>query len=66
MEQATIKVEGISCRHCVSSIEGALKAQHIQGTVNLAEGTVSVQYDPGKVSLDHIKEIIEEQGYTIG
>lgn len=65
MEQATIGVEGMSCSHCVSSVEGALKANQVQGTVDLATGTVSIQYDPDKINLDTIKNVIEEQGYTV-
>ncbi|KOR76111.1 cation transporter [Paenibacillus solani] len=65
MEQVTIKVEGISCMHCVNSIEGALKEQNIEGRVDLKAGTVSVNYDASKFNLDQIKEIIEEQGYHV-
>ncbi|PAK50304.1 cation transporter [Paenibacillus sp. 7541] len=65
MEQATIRVVGMSCSHCVSSVEGALKANQVQGTVDLATGTVSIQYDPDKINLDTIKNVIEEQGYTV-
>lgn len=65
MEQVTIKVEGMSCMHCVNSIEGALKEQNIEGHVDLKAGTVSVNYDASKVNLDQIKEIIEEQGYDV-
>ncbi|ANY73875.1 copper resistance protein CopZ [Paenibacillus ihbetae] len=65
MEQVTLKVEGMSCMHCVNSIEGALKEQGISGSVDLKVGTVSVNYDAGKFSLEDIKELIEEQGYTV-
>ncbi|MEC0253819.1 cation transporter [Paenibacillus lautus] len=65
MEQVTIKVEGMSCMHCVNSIEGALKNENIEGQVDLKAGTVSVKYDAGQVNLDKIKEIIEEQGYNV-
>ncbi|KOP66012.1 cation transporter [Paenibacillus solani] len=65
MEQVTIKVEGMSCMHCVNSIEGALKEQNIEGHVDLKAGTVSVNYDASKFNLDQIKEIIEEQGYDV-
>ncbi|GAA0839923.1 copper chaperone CopZ [Bifidobacterium pullorum subsp. gallinarum] len=65
MEQVTMKVEGMSCMHCVNSIEGALKQQSIEGHVDLKAGTVSVKYDETKVNLEEIKEIIEEQGYNV-
>ncbi|MEX3618352.1 cation transporter [Paenibacillus glucanolyticus] len=65
MEQVTMKVEGMSCMHCVNSIEGALKQQNIEGHVDLKAGTVSVEYDEAKFNLEEIKEIIEEQGYNV-
>jgi len=65
MEQVTIKVEGMSCMHCVNSIEGALKEQNIEGHVDLKAGTVSVNYDASKFNVDQIKEIIAEQGYDV-
>ncbi|EFU43696.1 copper ion binding protein [Paenibacillus vortex V453] len=65
MEQVTMKVEGMSCMHCVNSIEGALKQQNIEGHVDLKAGTVSVKYDEAKFNLEEIKEIIEEQGYNV-
>ena len=33
--------------------------------LSLAENTVTVQFDEAKVSLDSIKEAIEEQGYDV-
>lgn len=33
--------------------------------VKLEENTVTVEYDAGKVSLDSIKETIEEEGYDV-
>lgn len=65
MEQVTMKVDGMSCMHCVNSIEGALKKQNMDASVDLKAGTVSVTYDAGKVKLEEIKEIIEEQGYNV-
>jgi copper chaperone len=65
MEQVTMKVEGMSCMHCVNSIEGALKQQNIEGHVDLKAGTVSVKYDEAKFNLEEVKEIIEEQGYNV-
>lgn len=65
MANVTLKVEGMSCGHCVSSVEKALTSAGATGSVDLAGGKVSVQYDEAKVSLDSIKEAIEEQGYDI-
>ncbi|RKN79001.1 copper chaperone CopZ [Paenibacillus ginsengarvi] len=65
MKTTTLQVEGMSCQHCVNSIEGALKQIGAAGQVSLAQNTVQVTYDESKISLEQIKEAIEEQGYDV-
>ncbi|MUG73320.1 copper chaperone CopZ [Paenibacillus validus] len=65
MIKQTLQVEGMSCQHCVNSIEGALKEIGAAGKVNLASGTVDVSYEENQVSIEAIKEAIEEQGYDV-
>ncbi|MGG1554347.1 copper ion binding protein [Paenibacillus ferrarius] len=65
MQQITLKVSGMSCGHCVNSVEGAVKALGASGKVDLAGGTVTVDFDETKLSVDAIKEAIEEQGYDV-
>ncbi|OPG95162.1 copper resistance protein CopZ [Chryseobacterium mucoviscidosis] len=65
MQNVVLSVKGMSCGHCVNSIEGALKSLGVQGDVNLENGTVTVVYDENKLTLERIKETIEEQGYEV-
>jgi len=65
MENVLVNVKGMSCGHCVNSVEGALKEIGAKGTVDLEKGTVAVEFDESKLSLDHIKEAIEDQGYDV-
>lgn len=65
MTNVTLKVEGMSCNHCVTSIEGALKEIGAKGKVDLANHQVSVEYDENNITLETIKEAIEDQGYTV-
>lgn len=65
MQQATLKVEGMSCGHCVSSVQGALEKLGAKGKVDLQAKTVDVEYDAARVSMDQIKEAIEDQGYDV-
>ncbi|RXT15338.1 copper chaperone CopZ [Ammoniphilus sp. CFH 90114] len=65
MTNVTLKVEGMSCGHCVTAVEGALKELGAQGKVDLSAKSVEVQYDESKVSLETIKEAIEDQGYDV-
>jgi len=65
MANITFQVQGMSCNHCVKSIEGALQEVGANGKVDLAQGTVTVQYEEGKLTAAALKEAIEEQGYDV-
>jgi copper chaperone len=65
MQQITLRVEGMSCGHCVNAIEGALRELGASAKVDLANKTVDVSYDESKLTLEAIKEAIEEQGYEV-
>jgi copper chaperone len=65
MASITFQVQGMSCNHCVKSVEGALQEVGATGKVDLAQGTVTVQYEESKLSPAALKEAIEEQGYDV-
>ena len=67
MENIMIKVEGMSCSHCEDAVKKAVKALEgvDQVSVSLEDKTVSVDYDSKAVSLDSIKQAIEDQGYDV-
>ncbi|NLW48821.1 MAG: copper chaperone CopZ [Firmicutes bacterium] len=62
-----LNVEGMSCQHCVNSVNkavGELKGVD-RVTADLESKTVSVDYDSDQVGLDMIREVIEDQGYEV-
>ncbi|AEV18387.1 MULTISPECIES: copper chaperone CopZ [Geobacillus] len=63
----TLQVQGMTCGHCKAAVTNALQA--LDGVsrveVHLQEGTVDVEYDETKVSVEKLKEAIEEQGYDV-
>lgn len=63
----TLNVQGMSCGHCVSSVEKSVGS--IDGVkevkVHLESGEVDVSFEEDKVSLDVIKETIDDQGYDV-
>ncbi len=67
MKNVTLIVKGMSCGHCVKAVEGSVGA--LQGVeqvkVNLEAGEVNVAFDGDKVSLEQIKETIDDQGYDV-
>ncbi|MBW5445366.1 copper chaperone CopZ [Cohnella sp. CFH 77786] len=65
MQNVTLNVQGMSCGHCVNSIEGAVKKLGATAKVDLGAGSVAVEFDESKVTLEAIKETIEDQGYDV-
>lgn len=65
MKQVTLDVQGMSCGHCVKSVEGAVRSLGAEAKVDLGSGKVDVEFDESKVQLAAIKEAIEEQGYDV-
>jgi len=67
MEQITLNVNGMSCGHCVNSIESTVgKINGVSEVkVHLNQGKVEVRFNSETVSLDEIKEVIEEQAYEV-
>lgn len=67
MQTRILDVKGMSCGHCKMSVEGALnKLDGVTDTeVDLDSGKVEVTYDEAKVSLENMKETVEDQGYDV-
>ncbi|WP_339275757.1 copper ion binding protein [Paenibacillus sp. FSL W8-0426] len=65
MSNITLNVAGMSCNHCVKSVEEAVKSVGAKAQVDLAAGTVAVEYDEQSVSVEQIKAAIEDQGYDV-
>ncbi|GAF64758.1 copper chaperone CopZ [Bacillus sp. TS-2] len=62
-----IKVEGMSCGHCVKAIEenvGELKGVSAV-KVDLSSSKVEIQFDANQVSISDIEKTIEDQGYEV-
>ena len=67
MGSVTLNVQGMTCGHCVKAVEtsvGALAGVQ-EVNVDLAQAKVTVAFDEATVSVDQIKETIDEQGYDV-
>jgi copper chaperone len=67
MEKVTLNVSGMSCGHCEKAVKGALS--ELDGVKNvvvyLSEGKVEVEFESTNVTVEKLKETIEEQGYEV-
>ena len=67
MENVTLNVQGMSCGHCVKAIEGSVgKLEGVNEVkVNLNAAQVEVSFNESQVSVETIKETIDDQGYDV-
>lgn len=67
MESTTLVAPDISCEHCQHAIEGAVGKMEGVSTVkvDIPTKSVHVSYDPQKVTLNKIEEVMDDEGYTV-
>jgi len=65
--KSELQVSGMKCGSCQLLVEEAL--EELQGVksleVSFRDGCVTLEYEPNTVSLTTIKEVIEQQGFTV-
>jgi copper chaperone len=64
MTRTTLKIDGMSCGHCVTAVKKALLDLDGVTVENVAVGTATVQYDPAVASPEKIVEAIGDAGYA--
>ncbi|WP_062047067.1 copper chaperone CopZ [Bacillus sp. JCM 19034] len=67
MDKIKLHVQGMSCSHCISAIEGSVS--QLNGVkmveVQLDQQTVTVAIDSSLITTSEIKNAIEDQGYDV-
>ncbi|QLE53295.1 copper-translocating P-type ATPase (plasmid) [Nostoc sp. C057] len=66
METVTLKLRGMSCASCASSIEGAINSVPgvNESIVNFGAEQATVEYDPKRTDLEAIQEAVDAAGYS--
>ena len=67
MKHTTLKVQGMTCQHCVKAIEKSVGklAGVTEVAVNLANAQVDVHFDERHSDEAAIKAVIQEEGYEV-
>ena len=67
VQEIALSVPDISCGHCVNAINGALKVLLGVEAVDtdIPTKTVHLRYEPAKISLEKVEEVLDDVGYTI-
>ena len=65
MKEINLKIEGMHCAGCSTRLEKVLN--NLEGVeiakVSLEEKKATIKYDETKISLENIKESIEDEGF---
>ncbi len=67
MTRATLKIDGMSCKHCVMAVREELLKLEARGLIldDVQIGSAKVQYDEKLVSRADIDHAVKEAGYSI-
>ena len=66
-QSVTWRVSGFTCITCAVGLETVLSRNTgvLQVHAKYPEGTVRIEYDPGKISARGLKEAIAEMGFRV-
>lgn len=64
MSSTTLKIDGMSCGHCVASVKQALERLDGITVQQVVVGSATVEYDPAAATLQQIADAIADAGYT--
>lgn len=64
MEKLNVKIDGMSCNHCVMAVKMELKKLDLD-SFDVKIGEAEISYDPSKVTVNRINDSIEEAGYKV-
>ena len=65
MERITMDIDGMTCGHCVRSVDAALKELAGVTVEQVAVGQATVSFDPAATTTDRIAQAIADEGYSV-
>ena len=64
-ETSTLKIEGMSCQHCVMRVRKAVDELPGVSQADVTIGTARVTYDESKIKPADVEQAIEKAGYKV-
>jgi copper chaperone len=65
MAETTIKIEGMSCQHCVMAVKKAITGLKGIDQADVNIGNATVKYDESNVKKEEIEAAIEKTGFKV-
>ena len=66
MVKTKIKIEGMSCQHCVMRVKKAFETLPGIAELDVKIGTAAVTYDELMVKREDLEAAVEAAGYNVG
>jgi copper chaperone len=64
MESLNLKIEGMTCQHCVRAVRGRLEKTDGVKVDDVQVGSARLEFDPARINVDAIEDAIADEGYT--
>ncbi len=65
MAEAKIKIDGMSCQHCVQAVKKALCAVTGVDSTDVEIGSATIRYDDTKATRKDLEAAVEEAGFSV-
>jgi copper chaperone len=65
MAEINIKIDGMSCQHCVMSVKKAVDAVEGRNSSEVSVGSAKISYDDIKTDRDAFVKAVQDAGYKV-
>jgi copper chaperone len=65
MAEISMKIDGMSCQHCVMSVKKAVDAVHGINSSEVSVGSAKISYDDIKTDRDAFVKAVQDAGYKV-
>ncbi len=65
MSEVTLKIEGMTCGHCVMRVKKAVEQLPGVSQTDVAIGTARISYDESRIKEQDLEQAVEKAGYKI-
>jgi copper ion binding protein len=65
MSGATLKIEGMTCQHCVMRVKKAVEQLPGVSQAEVAIGAARITYDESRIKEQDLEQAVEKAGYKI-
>ena len=65
MAEITLKIEGMSCQHCVMRVKKAVDGLPGVSRADVSVGSASIAYDESRVKKEDLESAVEKAGYKV-